>query len=227
MAFANAGKIAAAPKAAAKKAKQTTEVRGVEELAMVSALAKNLEAIAATLSADVKAQALARFMEHIKEKGTKPESFRGTEGNASASLEFRKKAANHPLSPEQVEILRAHSIEPERVDDIPELYAINPKYAGNPELMDKAEQLLRGALPDDFIVLQEARSKFIVSDATLAAACAGKLDAEVIQCVATLAVKPKLDIVNMPRILEFVSGLMMPVATPSANTEAQQIKAAS
>lgn len=216
--FKNAAPMAApAPKSKA-KAKAEIEVKGIEELAMVSALQKALEAIAGTLEGMVKGTAWAHFCTVAADTGRRPDSFKGTEGDAHASLELRKRGSNHALSEESVTLLRSHGFEPGREVIQAQLYAINPKYAEDAELLGKVEAACAGIVPADFIMLQPERCKFIVTDELLEQVFQKKAAAEVIQTVTTLACKPALKEVNIKRILDFVTSLLTgPTPRPAAN----------
>lgn len=207
--LANAKKIAPAAKPPKGKAKAEIQIAGVESLAMVDALQKALDTIRDTLDADVKGAALSRFMQVINDTGQRPESFRGVEGGASASLELRRRGSNLALNEGQVALLREYGLEPAKAVSVPELYGINPCYASNAELMDKVEKALTGIVPDDFIVLQEEQFKHTATDDVLAQACAKKAPAEVVLTLTTLACKPKLESTNMEKILDFVRGLIV------------------
>jgi hypothetical protein len=191
---------------------------------MVDALMKTLDTIRGTIEAEVKGAALLYFSAHIQATGQRPESFKGTEGGASASLELRRKGSNIALSEAAVALLREHGLEPAREVVVPQLFGINPTHAQNKELLAKVEAALAGIVPQDFIVLQEEKAKFTVNEETLNAAIAKRCPPEVISCMTTLACKPKLLKTNLMQILEFVRGLIGGEAAPSFGEAAEESK---
>jgi hypothetical protein len=223
--FANAKSLtAAAPSKPKKGTKAQVEVAGIEQYAMVDALSKSIEAIKDALGAEIKGVAMRRFVEIIDETGKKPESFRGIDGGASASLEFRKRASNHALNEAAVEAIRAAGIEPAREVVIPALFAINPKYAGDAEKLKTAgDALVAAGLPDDLIVLQEEKARYYVSDDNMEAACKLKVSPEVLALLSVCSIKSKLESTNMSTIIEFARGLLI---APTFGDAANEAKAA-
>jgi hypothetical protein len=218
--FANAKAIAAPTPKKAKSSKLELQVNGLEELAMVDAFQKTLDAIRVTLERNVKGQALAHFVAQIERTGQRPESFRGIDGGASASLELRKRSSNLSLNDEQIALLAEHGIEPHCEVIVPALYGINPAYAEDATLLSQVEAALSGIVPADFIVRQEERAKFTVTDDMLAAACAKKVPTEVLAVLTVLGCKPKLQLTNMARIMEFVRSLLTEPIFGDASNEA-------
>jgi len=200
--------IAPAPKKASSKTKTEIEIAGIEHLAMIDALQKTLETVRSTLEGDVKAVAAARFMKHIQETGQRPDNFTGTDGGATASLQFRRKSSAYGLSDETVALLRESGIEPEKQITAPQLFAINPAYASDEKLLAKVEKALTKIVPDDFIVTQAESSKLIATDETLNAAIGKRAPAAVIQALTTISCGLKLKNTDMNAILEFVGELI-------------------
>lgn len=218
--FSNAKSIST-PTPPAKGKKQTIEVKGVEQLAMVNALTKALETVEATLVGEVKGAASAIFQAHIAQYGSKPESFNAVEGDATANVQFKKRGTNMALHPAEVELLRSNGIEPAREVTTPRLFAINPVYAEDAELLARVEVALVGVVPQDFIVLQEEKAKHTVSDEVIIQVCSKRLAPEVIGAVFTLACKPTLKETNINRLLDFTRDLLTaPAPAAAANQEA-------
>ena len=218
-----AAKVAPA-KPAKKDTKLTLAVAGLQEYAMIDALKKALEGVAGSFRTEVLSVAKKHFLSTICATGSKPVSVRGTDGIASASLEFRKRGSNSPLAPSEVELLRAHGFEPHEEVAVPELFAINPAYSADKALLDRVEAALKAAgVPSDFIVLQEKKFKHTVTDEMVTKVCAlakeGKAPEEVINVMSTLAIKAKLDSVEMPVIVKFVEKLL--TDTPDAADSAK------
>lgn len=194
----------AAPVTTAKGTKKSTkaehQINGLQQLAELDALIKSANALKASLEAEVKEQALDIAIE--TSNGKKPDSFRGIDGIASASLEFRKRSSVSALSEAEVELLGRYDIQAERVEVIQNLFAINPKYASDDALLEKVSAALEGIVPEDFITVQEGKEKFIVNDAAVDKAFAVKAPVEVIKTVITQAIKPKLEVTDLGKIVD-------------------------
>lgn len=220
--FDQAKTIAPAPKKAiAKATKQEVEIAGIEQLAMIDALQKTLETLRGTIEGEVKAAAAERFTSYIAETGRKPENFTAVEGGAFASVQMRRKSSAYALAEETVALLREHGIEPDKTVVTPQLFAINPAYASDTELLGKAEAALTGIVPADFIVMQQEQSKLVAGEDTLNAAIAAKAPAAVIQALTTISCGCKLKNTNMNAILDFVGGLIDAPVFGAAQEQAQ------
>ncbi len=201
--------IAPAPKAKlGKPAKAEIEIAGIEHLAMIDVLQKTLETVRGTLESEIKTAAAERFAAHIAETGQKPDNFTGIEGNGLASIQFRRKSSAYALSEEAVALLRDNGIEPTKEVTTPALFAINPAYAGDQDLLAKVEKALTKIVPDDFIVAQEEQSKLVATEETLNAAISKRCPPAVIQSLTTISCGLKLRRTDMASILEFVGGLI-------------------
>jgi len=207
---------APAPKKSASK-KEEVAVKGIEHLAMIHALTKTLETLGGTIEAEVKTIALDRFMAHIAATGQRPESFRGTEGIASAMLSLGRKASTTALTEAAIDLLRANGIEPEKAIITAEMFGINPAYAGDKVLLGKVEKALAKIVPEDFIILQPEVSKFVSTEEMLNTAISRKLPVDVIRTMTTLSCSPKLAVTDIAKIIDFVSSLVVPaVGKPAA-----------
>jgi hypothetical protein len=206
--FDKAKTIVPAPKKALEKKKAEIEIAGIEHLAMIDALQKTLETVRGTLEAEVKSAAAERFANHIQQTGQRPDNFTGIEGGAFASLQFRRKSSAYALSDEAVALLRENGIEPEKQVTTPQLFAINPAYAGDETLLAKVEKALTKIVPEDFIVTQSEQSKLVATEDTLNTAIMKKAPAAVIQSLTTISCGLKLKHTNLSAILEFVGGLI-------------------
>jgi O-acetyl-ADP-ribose deacetylase (regulator of RNase III) len=196
-----------APAASKKSTKQEIALTGLLQLAELDAAIKALGGMKEALEQSVKAQAFDEFMDMAAD-GTRPESFRGVEGIASASVEMRKRSTNSALTESEVALLEAHGLKAEKVIATPKLFGINPKHAENTELLAAVEAALADIVPEDFIVIQEERSKMVVGDAVIEQAFKSKSPREVIQAVTTMALKPKLETTNIEAILADVRGML-------------------
>jgi len=203
-------------KAPAKSAKKLeVQLAGLQQVAEIDALMKALAGAKVALEQDVKAQAFTEFMS-LASNGTRPESFRGVEGDASASVELRKRSTMSSLSEDEVALLSKYGLKAEKMIATPKLFGINPAYAENTELLLKVEAALADIVPEDFIVVQEEKSKFVVADAVIEGAFRSKAPREVIEAVTVLALKPKLEHTDIAAIIDHVKGLITVPTTVAA-----------
>lgn len=219
--FANA-KPVAEKKATKKSTKTEVSMPGLQTMAEIDALMKALAGMKEAVEAGVKSDAFDHF--YTTADGKRPESFRGVDGIASASIELRKRSTMSALSETEQALLTEHNVPFEKLVATQKLFGINPVYAENTELLGKVETALTGIVPADFIVVQEERSKSVVTDATLEKAFAQKTPREVIQAITVLAVKPKLAVTDLASILDDVKAMI--AATPAATVSEQEAKVA-
>lgn len=179
---------------AAKKTKQEIALAGIQSLAEMKAMIASLEAASKTIEGQIKEDG---FGEFLKMSGSvRPESFKGVDGFASCSVEMRKRGTNSALNLDEVEALEKLGLKAFKQVVTTEMFGINPIYAGNEELMNKVSAALEAIVPEDFIVLQEGVSKYVVDDALCDAAFqmpAGADRAAAVRMVTTMALKPKLN----------------------------------
>jgi hypothetical protein len=207
--FANAKKVEA-PKSKAKKSDhEEIETSGLLQLAEVDALMKALATIKTTLEQDVKANAFEHFFEEAKKLQKQPPSYRGIDGIASASIEMRKRGANSSLNDEEVALLTENKIPVEKVVSTQRMFGINPAYEHDEKLLALVSKKLEKIVPDDFIVVQEESSRSVVGESTIDAAFK-TTNREVIEMVTTLAIKSKLDVVDITKILADVTAIIIP-----------------
>lgn len=197
--FANAKKVDAKPTAAAKKSKQEIAIKGIERLSEMKAMIQSLEAAAKTIEGEVKDLGFAEFLK--MDTKTRPESFKGTEGFASCSVEMRKRGTNSALNLDEVEVLENLGLKAFTQVVTTEMFGINPAYAANEKLMGLVSDALKDIVPDDFIVLQAGVTKSVVDDSLCDAAfqlpSTTKEEqakrAKALAIVTTMALKPKLN----------------------------------
>lgn len=197
---------------AAKPAKKEIAIEGLQSLAQVDAAIKALEGLKASLEPKVKANAFTAFVNMAD--GTKPDSFTGLDGDASASMELRKRGTNSALKVDEVILLQRHGINPLKEVICPELFAINPKYAGDAALLGKVETALADIVPEDFIVQQAEVSKQVVTEDNVGAVFAAKSKLTrdefeaLVKVVTTQAIKAKLTETNFDKIMADVAKLI-------------------
>lgn len=187
--FAAAQKVTATKKAGKKAEKARVEVTGLEQYAVLDALEKSIAALKEVAKAKFdQTQVREYFVEKGVATGKKPESFRGYEGNAEASVECRKRGANSPLNDEEIALLVSHNVPVAEIGET--FFIINPKYVGDKRI---AEALAKANLPEDVLQVYETPKKTVVSDETLDAVFATKKK-EVVEAlfkvVSTTAYKP-------------------------------------
>lgn len=209
--FAAAKKVPA--KTTVKKGKDKDEYRidGLAQLASIDSLIKSLLAVKESFEAEVKNEALEIFKAQVARTHKKPESFRGVDEGASASMEFRKRSAASGLNEEELRILSAFNVPVGQNVQVEECFRINPKYTNDMDLLEKVSKAIvkvKG-VPEDLIEMQPKVYKNVVTEDTLTVACR---DAHVFENVAevvgTLAVKPKLDETDIGTIIETVRELV-------------------
>lgn len=200
-ALVKAGTIVIAPKG---KKVNAVEIDGLEDYAIADALIKTLIAIKDTLGEPVKDQSRSVFLQSDGIK--RPANFKAVDGEAEASIQLKKRTTASRLSDTEVALLQSKDIPFDTVDDVPEAYAINPKYLTDSALLARIEKVK--GLPDDFIVKQVAVSKHVVSDETVDAVFSKGLAHELLDVVTSLAVKAKLNSPAEKKTLEFVKSVL-------------------
>jgi hypothetical protein len=88
------------------------------------------------------------------------------------------------------------------------LFAVNPKYAADEALLGKVTKALEKIVPEDFIVLQEERARYVITDEVLAQVFSKKAPREVLELCTSMSCKPQLAHTDINRILDFVCGLL-------------------
>lgn len=220
--FANAKPVETKKPAGKKSAKQEVSLVGLQTMAEIDALMKALAGMKEAVEAGVKADAFDHF--YSTADGKRPTSFRGVDGIASASVELRKRSTMSALSETEQALLTEHNVPFEKLIATQKLFGINPVYAEDTALLGKVETALSGIVPADFIVVQEERSKSVVTDATLDTAFAQRTPREVIQAITVLAVKPKLAVTDLVSIMDDVKKMI--AASPVAPMSEQEAKVA-
>ncbi len=105
---------------------------------------KALEKMVETLKASINEEAMAVFMK----KGT-AESFVGTDGMTTASIQLRKRSGRSKLSEQERLVLDELGIDTTKSDD--SRFYINNKYSEDTALLGKVSEALDGIVPDDFL----------------------------------------------------------------------------
>lgn len=166
---------------------------GLEDLAIVNAVIKQLETVQTTLKADINEQMLEEFTDRGIEAGKKPANFAGTDEQAEGSMQLKKRSSRSVLSAADVELLEEVGVSFAESDD--SLFYINKKYAGDDKLLSKVSKALDKVpgIPTDFI--EATPTKHVVTDESIDEVFKNKLDREktreVLQVVATFATRAK------------------------------------
>lgn len=208
--FAKAKSLETPKSPKAKATKVEVQITGLLQLCELDAVIDSLSSIKKTVETDVKDQARDYFNTAAAELKKRPENIRGIDEQASASLELRKRSTASVLTDDEVAALEAAGVPVTDNVKVPFLYAINPSYAAQKELLEKVERVLvKAGIPQDFFVVQEEVKSKVVSDETLDKVFAGA-DADLIAMVTTLAVKPSLPNPDVPAILKRITKLLEP-----------------
>lgn len=204
--FANA-KVVTAPKSKAKSTKQEIEITGLETVASIDALIKSLTTLQATLTKEVKTAGF-DIMYEAASNLRQPDNFKAVEGNASASIEMKKRSSASALTEEEIDLLNRFEIPTGKNVTTQALFGFDPKYANDMRLLEKISKLLEGKVPEDLIIKQEEVSKIVVTDETLSTAFAKRAPKEIIEAITVMAIKPKLEVTDIPSIMEMVKDLI-------------------
>lgn len=217
--FKNAQKVADPAPKAKKSDKQEVHLDDLHTVAELDTLIKTLTALKGEYETKVKSAACDHFVAEAIRLGKRPENFRGTDGDASASIELRKRSSTAPLNEAEVTLLKGKGVKVEKKVIVQKLFGINPKYAEDEKMLDKVSKAIAKFVPEDFIVVQEEKSAEIVSDETIESIFTNpKIVKDCIGTVTTLAIKPKLEKVDIDEIIQNVWDLI----SPEEETEEQK-----
>lgn len=211
--FKNAKATAGSKPAKAKKStKDEVTITDLNTLASIETVIKSLTSLKETVEASVKEQMKQHFIEAGVARQKRPENFRGIDGAASASCELKKRSSRSTLTDDEVEVLDKFGVSYETVNDVEERFIVNPAYQDNQDLLgtvSKALEKVKG-LPEDFIMMQPAVSRKVVSDEALNELfrVEKKHINNILPMVAVLAVKPKLDNTDVADAMETLKNLI-------------------
>jgi len=152
-------------KAGLKKASDNASVvAGLEMVASIKAVEDILAGVKELYEGNVKVDMHTRFVSEGARLHKRPENYKGKEGDASASLQLKKRSSVSKLDATEAEMLRALNVP---VDTIADTFKINPEHAGNVELMDKINDALVAVegVPDNLFVKETGKT--IVSDESI------------------------------------------------------------
>lgn len=204
-------KVATATKAKA-KTKLEVQTPGLQDYAAIDAAIKALTALKETTGAAIKSQMLDQFVELGAATKTRPESYTGIEGEATASLELRARASSSALSVDEVELLTEKGIPTQVVTATVETFIINPAYAEDPAVLAKIEKALKSVkgIPEDLFLKQDGQSKTVLAENALDAVFKHDEDtiADLLSITSVMAIKPKLATDDLNEALKLISAVI-------------------
>ncbi len=207
--FDKAKKVEPKPAKGKKSKGREVAVKNLNQLASIKAVLAALEGMAKTTEAEIKAQMAEEFVTEGCAIGRRPENFKGIDAGATASCQIRKRSSRSVLTEGEVELLEANGITYETIDDVEDTFVINPAYAGDSDLLQKISKKLEQIkdLPEDFIQHQEGKSRRVASDDSIQEIFTLKpeVTSELLDVVATLAIRPKLDNADLKGCLARIS----------------------
>lgn len=186
------------------------DMKGMETYASLIAVGDQIDTLAKSIGAKIKANMAIEFIKTGMKGGRTPENFKGVEGVAKGSCELRRRASNRPLSADEIALLNQHDIPTVEDDVVVETYIINPAYAADEDMLLKISKALEGVpgLPEDFILHQSQKKTTVTAESVNAvfALKDAKVIASLIPLVATLALKPVMS--DLDRAFELVGKLI-------------------
>ena len=212
--FAQAKANAAEPKAKAKSKKDRDEVTvdSLNEYAAVDYVIKTLESLKETYKGEVTDQMMTYFVETGLRFKAQPKNFTGTDTNATASCQLRKRTSRSNLTPADTDTLDNLGISYDTVEDVTTTYIINAKYKDDEKLLGKVNVALSKIkdIPEDFIEMQVGQPRKVVTDVSVREAFdltdAGDLESA-LNIVATFAIRPTYKD-TMKKALDFIKSLV-------------------
>ena len=180
----------AAPKK--KSDKVEVEIEGLETYATIKTVTKALEGLFETVKADVNSDMVDQFVLHGNAT-----SFTGTEGDATASMQLRKRSEKSVLSADEQALLEKNGVSMETIEDQRETYVINPDYKDDEKLLAKVSTAISKVkgVPADFIVHQEQKARVVTTATSIDEVFAGdpKMVDALLAIVAVPAIRAKLN----------------------------------
>lgn len=192
-----------APKGAAAKAKDFTEVEGLESYTAFDVVGKAAGALKDADGVALKPELIAGFIAEGCELGKQPENYHGKEGAAEASIQMRRKTVKSPLDALQLKAIENAKVKDAKgrlvaanipVQKINATFEVNEKYMGNIKMMETLNALLADSeFPEDLFV-QNSEERHVVTDETITAIFKTgdeDLAAKLIPMVAQITIVPK------------------------------------
>ena len=163
--FANAKPTRKATTSAKANDKAVINIPGVEPYGKIDAMMKALKTLGDLYKQQVNDAAKEQLVAEGMAYGKRPQNFKGTDGDVTASIEYRKRSSASGLNDEEIKVCAEHNIPTEEVCDVTEGYMFNPDVM-TPEVMAKIAKALENVkgLPENLIVKQVANKKTIVTE---------------------------------------------------------------
>lgn len=166
--FANAKTVAAKPKGKKKADAPQIEVEGIEGLAALKAVSKDIEAAMAVEAGKVDTAAFNHFVSEGMKIKRKPVNVKGVENGSEGSLQLRVRSSRSVLSQDEQKLLEDNDIPFDEIVDKEDTFIINPAYVNDAEMMGKvAEALAAVNLPADYILKQEKESRHVATEKSI------------------------------------------------------------
>jgi hypothetical protein len=206
------------------KEKEQLSIKGLRQIAILDAVVKQATAMLSTLKAEVNSTGFAHFVGLAGKVATRPSSFEGVDGVATASVEVRKRSSGSVLTEDEVKVLTDAGLDVAEKVIQPHLFAINPAYASDEALLEKVEKAIAKIVPADFIVQQQEVKKPVVSDEMLDEAFKEGASEEVLRILTTMALKPKLTAdYDMSHVLTDAVEIMQPSKKPVGKPQLKSV----
>lgn len=209
--FSKAKAVAPAEKKTKASKRDVVSIKGLETYAAIDAAIKALSSLKELHGQQIDQSVISHFVTVGAKRASRPENFTGTDNEATASCEMRKRSIRSPLSSFDLAILADHKIPVETHEVGVETFIINPAYAGDEALLGKVEKALNKVpgIPEDFIMQQNSVKTSVVSDETVKAVFATG-DAKKIEIllplVTSIALKPTMS--DMKKVASIVSDML-------------------
>lgn len=232
--FANAKTMEAPKKPRKKGEKEVVTIKGLDKYTALDTLMKVIAPLKEIEEKEIKDTMIDHFVDTTIEIGERPENFKGIDSHSEASCELRKRSSRSPLSPAELQILKASDISTQTYVIAPaqeEQFVINPEVVALVEkdarLAKEFSQALLGIKKlqgIDILLKMEAvaeESVQVIGDQSFADAAKIKDKAklkQVMDIIGTMAVKAKLTTDKLDDVLEIVrkTGLKLKIDETSA-----------
>jgi hypothetical protein len=215
--FTNAAVIPAKESAPSKaKNRLQIEIEGIKMYGLLVAAEKAIVGLKETWKTVVTPEALDQFALDGGALGRKPENFQAFEPGSvkyKAMCILGKRSSASKLDDQEQSVMRAAGIETQVVEDRPETFIFNPKYATDGALLEKIAAAISGidGVPADLIMKQESTKKVVTTEKSLDQVFAlktpdGKPDVarikNLMSIAGTFSLKPTVDDFDLSATLE-------------------------
>jgi hypothetical protein len=155
------------------KGKKATSVQitGLQDLVMLDGVRDAINVLINEKILEINAQVREIFIVEGCAQKTRPANFSGVDGEATASMQLKKRSEASLLTPQQIAILKRAGIPLSVITDVRELFIINPDMADDQNILAAAHAALHDApgVPRGFIMKQEGSQRTVVTDSSILA----------------------------------------------------------